>query len=105
MSERDGNTKSSWVDPDDAPEWPDDVWDRAEISVSGKVVREAMGTLTKRGRPPVAGEAKQQVTLRLAPDVVRFFKGTGSGWQTRLNAVLERHVREHGKVVPPADQK
>jgi uncharacterized protein (DUF4415 family) len=97
--------KRGSVDPDDAPEWPDDVWERAEISVGGKVVREATGTLTKRGRPPAAGEPKRQVTLRLAPDVLRFFKGSGSGWQTRLNAVLERHVREQGKSIPQAEQK
>lgn len=104
MSERERDIEGSWVDPDDAPEWPDEVWERAEVSVGGKVVREATGTLTRRGRPPVAGEAKQQVTLRLAPDVVRYFKGTGTGWQTRLNAVLERHVagtlRERRRSVP-----
>jgi len=77
---------------DEPIEWTDEMFDRAQISVGGKVVREATGTLTKRGRPPVAGEAKQQVTLRLAPQVVRHFKASGSGWQTRLNDVLERHV-------------
>lgn len=104
MSERERNIKPSWNDPDDAPEWSDDVWERAEISVGGHVVREATGTLTRRGRPPIAGEAKQQVTLRLAPDVVRYFKRSGTGWQTRLNAVLERHVagtlKEHRRSVP-----
>ncbi|MDQ4086924.1 MAG: BrnA antitoxin family protein [Pseudomonadota bacterium] len=79
-------------DEDEPFEWSDEMFDRARISVGGVVVREASGTITKRGRPPVAGEAKQQVTLRLAPQVVRYFKATGSGWQTRLNAVLERHV-------------
>jgi uncharacterized protein (DUF4415 family) len=92
MTGKERSTKPSWIDPDDAPELSDDVWNRAQIAVGGKVVREATGTLTRRGRPPVAGEAKQQVTLRLAPNVVRYFKETGSGWQTRLNAVLERHV-------------
>lgn len=92
MTERERDTKGGWIDPDDAPEWPDEVWDRAQISVGGKVVREATGTLTRRGRPPLGQESKQQVTLRLAPDVVRYFRESGSGWQTRLNAVLERHV-------------
>jgi uncharacterized protein (DUF4415 family) len=85
------NTKDSW-DPDTAPEIPDEAWDRAQISVGGKVVREASGTLTKRGRPPVGEEPKQQITLRLAPKVIRHFKQTGSGWQTRVNEVLERYV-------------
>lgn len=83
----------------DAPEWAADVFDRAEIADGGTVVRKAQGTLTKRGRPPVGETAKQQVTLRLAPQVVDHFRASGAGWQTRLNAVLERHVtgtlREH----------
>ena len=92
MIEKERNTKLSLSEEDEPVEWPDEVWDRAQISIGGVVIREATGTLTKRGRPPVAGEAKQQVTLRLAPTVVRHFRETGSGWQTRLNAVLERHV-------------
>jgi uncharacterized protein (DUF4415 family) len=106
MTEKERNTKDSWIDPDDAPEWPDEVWDRAQISVRGKVVREATGTFTRRGRPPVGDEPKQQVTLRLAPRVIRHFRETGSGWQTRLNAVLERHVAgtsaEHARSIPRA---
>jgi hypothetical protein len=42
--------------------------------------------------------------LRLAPKVLRYFKKTGSGWQTRMNAVLEHHVsgtlREHRRSMP-----
>ena len=74
--------KPSWVDPDDPLEWPDEVWDRAQFSVGGKVVRPAEGTLTKRGRPPMGDAAKQQVTLRLAPKVLEHFKASGTGWQT-----------------------
>lgn len=104
MSERKKDTRRDWIDPDDAPEWTDEMFDRARISVGGKVVREATGTLTRRGRPPVGDAPKQQVTLRLAPQVVRYFKGSGAGWQTRLNAVLERHVagtsEEHKRSMP-----
>ena len=106
MSARERNSKGEWIDPDDAPEWPDEVWDRAQFSIGGKVVREATGTLTRRGRPPVGDEPKQQVTLRLAPSVIRHFRESGSGWQTRLNAVLERHVagtsRERPRSLPRA---
>ena len=85
------NSDDSW-DPDTAPEIPDDAWDRAQIAIGGKIIRHATGTLTKRGRPPVGEATKQQVTLRLAPKVIDHFKATGSGWQTRLNAILERYV-------------
>lgn len=109
MTERERNTKLSLSEEDEPVEWPDEVWDRAQISVGGKVIREATGTLTKRGRPPVGDAPKQQVTLRLAPTVIRHFRETGSGWQTRLNAVLERHVagtsREHSRSTPRAVTK
>ena len=35
---------------------------------------------------------KQQLTLRLDQDVIDWFKGTGKGYQTRMNAVLRRYV-------------
>ena len=97
MNARKKSSKSSWVDPDDAPEWPHGVWDRAEFAIGGKVIREATGTLTKRGRPPVGDEPKQQVTLRLAPKVIRYFKQSGEGWQTRLNETLEKYVATAAK--------
>jgi uncharacterized protein (DUF4415 family) len=81
-----------WTDPDDAPELTPELARRGQISVGGKVVREATGTLTKRGRPPLGDEPKQQVTLRLAPKVIRYFKQSGDGWQTRLNETLEEYV-------------
>lgn len=98
MNESSKNSAHNWQDddnswdPDTAPEIPDWAWDHAQIAIGDKVIREATGTLTKPGRPPIGDEPKQQVTLRLTPDVIRFFKEAGSGWQTRLNAVLERHV-------------
>ena len=36
--------------------------------------------------------SKQQVTLRLDKDVLDFFKKTGKGYQTRLNAVLRTYM-------------
>ena len=92
MIEKERNTTLSLSDEDEPVEWPDEAFERAQLSVGGKVVREATGTLTRRGRPPAGEEPKQQVTLRLAPQVLRYFKESGSGWQTRLNAVLERYV-------------
>lgn len=93
------NSDDSW-DPETAPEWPDEVWDWAQISIGGKVIREATGTLTKRGRPPVGDQPKQQVTLRLPAEVLAYFKAGGPGWQTRLADVLARHAAE-AKSEPP----
>lgn len=91
MTGKSKDTKSNWND-DDIARWDDDVFERAEIAIGGKVVRKATGTLTKRGRPPIGEQSKQQVTLRLPRDVIRHFKAGGPGWQTRVSEVLERYT-------------
>ena len=35
---------------------------------------------------------KQQITLRLDPDVIGWFKRTGKGYQSRMGAVLRSYV-------------
>jgi len=42
-------------------------------------------------------ETKQQITLRLDPEVVRFFKRTGKGYQSRMGAVLRSYVEAKRK--------
>ena len=85
-------TRSTWVDPDDAPEWTDDQWDRAEISIGKVIVRPANGTLTKLGRPRSAAP-KKSVHLRLSPDVLAYFRKTGPGWQTRIDETLRKAAK------------
>lgn len=36
--------------------------------------------------------AKKQITLRLDDDIIAFFKESGKGYQTRMNAVLRAFV-------------
>jgi uncharacterized protein (DUF4415 family) len=80
-----------WDDPD-LPEWTEDQIARAEFRIGDRVIRPANGTLTKPGRPPEGDVAKQQVTLRLDPDVVDAFRAGGAGWQSRMNAALRKAV-------------
>jgi uncharacterized protein (DUF4415 family) len=48
----------------------------------------------KRGqRGPQVSPCKRQVTLRVDPDVLAFFKSTGPGWQTRMNRALREAMR------------
>jgi hypothetical protein len=35
----DSTSRKAWVDPDDAPEWTDEMVARAEISEGGKIIR------------------------------------------------------------------
>lgn len=87
---------SDWIDPDDAPELTAELADVAELRIGGKVVRPATGYLgpngVVRGRPPLRGTAKQQVTLRLDPDVIEKFREGGPGWQARMNEALRKAV-------------
>lgn len=48
-------------------------------------------TATKVGGP----DRKASMTMRVDPDVLAFFKGTGRGWQTRINAVLRSYMDHH----------
>ena len=49
-------------------------------------------------------EAKLAVSLRLDADVLRFFRGFGAGYQTRINEVLRSFMdaRQRAGLVPPA---
>ena len=87
MTKKPEMSAPAW-DDDDAPEWTDAQLDRAELSIGGKVVRPATGTLTRVGRPPIGAATKTQVTLRLDPDVLAKFREGGPGWQGRINAAL-----------------
>ena len=87
---------SDWIDPDDAPPLTSEFFEHGEIAVGGKVIRPATGYLgpngVVRGRPPLRGEAKRQVTLRLDPDVIAKFREDGPGWQGRINEALRKAV-------------
>ncbi len=101
MTENSATRPGEWIDPDDAPELPDDFGDFAEHSVGGVVILAATGVLTRDGmrpigRPPLGEKARKPVTMRLPPHVLAYFRGTGPGWQRRVAEVLERFVAEHG---------
>lgn len=74
------NTKTEWIDPDDAPELDDEWFDKATFKIGDKVIR--------RGRPP--GSTKSLVSLRLDQAVLDHFRAGGPGWQSRLNEALRK---------------
>jgi uncharacterized protein (DUF4415 family) len=49
-----------------------------------------------RGRP-AKPDRKVNQTLRLDPDVLAAYRQQGSGWQTRINAVLREHMPKRGR--------
>jgi uncharacterized protein (DUF4415 family) len=46
-----------------------------------------------RGRPALENP-RQQISIRLDPDVIEKFKSTGKGWQSRMNEILRKAVIE-----------
>ena len=95
MSENKPILPPEWDDPD-LPEGTEEMFDIAEFSIAGKVIRPATGYLgpngVVRGRPPLGDRAKRQVTLRLDPDVIDRFREGGPGWQGRINEALRKAV-------------
>lgn len=43
----------------------------------------------------VLPEPKAAVSIRLDKDVLKWFKSQGSGYQTKINAVLKTYVKAH----------
>jgi uncharacterized protein (DUF4415 family) len=77
------------LDPaDDAPELTDEWFAQADVMIGEEIIR--------RGRPK--GDAnKIPVSIRLSPEVLDHFRGTGPGWQTRIDETLKRSVRRARK--------
>jgi uncharacterized protein (DUF4415 family) len=70
-----------WNDPDDAPELTEAFFASAEIFDGGTFVRRAQGR-------PKSGAAKEQISVRLDPDVLAKLREAGPGWQTQINVLL-----------------
>ncbi|WP_111565041.1 BrnA antitoxin family protein [Rhizobium sp.] len=60
------------IDTSDIPELDDSFWSKAEL---------------------VEREGTEQVTLRIKKSVLQFYRSSGKGYQTRMNAVLESYAR------------
>ena len=73
-------TDTDWIDPDDAPEWTDEMFERAELRIGDTVIRPA--------RAP--GSPKRPISIRLDEDVLAHFRASGPGWQTRINEALRK---------------
>ena len=68
------------IDYSDIPATDSAFWDEAEVVM-----------------PPV----KTHLSLRLDEDIVAWFKQQGTGYQTRINAVLRSYVRAHSTKTKP----
>jgi uncharacterized protein (DUF4415 family) len=93
--EYDSNAHIPYDGPEDGPYDPNDdaavdaYWDKATIIYKGKVIR--------KGRGPQKEPTKERITIRLSPEVVQHFRASGEGWQSRLDAVLLKHLHRSKK--------
>jgi uncharacterized protein (DUF4415 family) len=78
----------------EVPELDRAFFEGARLRVGKRVIRDATGTYTQRGRPPLGETAKVQQSLRLSKEVLDHFRATGPGWQARIDEVLRRHVAD-----------
>lgn len=46
-------------------------------------------------RGPQKAPTKERITIRLSPEVVKRFRATGDGWQTKMDAALQDWLKSH----------
>jgi uncharacterized protein len=73
--------ESRWVDPDDAPHLDREWFESAEIREGDRLVCPAR----------VVGQSKKEtekeaVSIPIDADVLAYFRATGPGWQSQINA-------------------
>jgi len=62
----------------------------------GAVLKQGGVTLGRvRARGPNKRPPKEQVAIRLSPDVLAAFRADGPGWQTRIDAALRDWLKTH----------
>ena len=65
-------------------------------------VRKAHPHIPSHVRGPQKKPTKKQLTIRLNPEVVDYFKLQGKGWQSKINEVLADYVHSHNENDPGA---
>ena len=82
--------QASKIDRDN-PEWTaDDFQKAAHFSALPEGLR-----ATLKGRGANKAPTKERITIRLSPEIVSYFRGSGKGWQARINGVLKEWVAAH----------
>ena len=81
MEKKSVSTSLELADPDDAPELTEAMRDDAEYFHGDTFVRRG------RGRPKLETR-KEQINIRLDPDVLMLLRRHGPGWQTKINEML-----------------
>jgi uncharacterized protein (DUF4415 family) len=86
MQTKNASTSPLWVDPDDAPQLTEAMLDDAEFFRGDAFVRRGPGR-------PRSDAPKEQISVRLDPDVLAKLREAGPGWQSQINALLRSALR------------
>jgi uncharacterized protein (DUF4415 family) len=62
--------------------------------LSAKQLKALVPLRSLRGRPKLA-KPKQLVSVRYSAEVIEYFRGTGEGWQSRMDGVLREYVAKN----------
>ncbi len=82
---------------EDIPEWTEADYARARpMKEMFPDIIEAFERM-RGARGPQKSPVKERVGMRLDADIVRHFRDTGPGWQSRVNDVLRAHLASKGK--------
>lgn len=82
-----GYTKGDW-DAVDSPELTDE--ELATAKPFAEVFPDLAESIRRRG----PAKRKEAVSIRLDIDLLERLRATGNGWQSRVNDVLRKHVKE-----------
>lgn len=74
--------------PNETAEWSKADFENA-VHLSGVSAAEAVKAF-KHGRGPQKEPKKVAISIRLNPEIVTQFKCGGTGWQSRMEKVLEK---------------
>jgi uncharacterized protein (DUF4415 family) len=65
--------------------------DHDDLPLTEEQMGEMVPIRVLRGRPKLANK-KQLVSIRYSPEVIDYFRASGVGWQSRMDAVLKEYI-------------
>lgn len=83
------------AEDEDNPRTRPEDWDNAIVSHSYEELREKLAE-RRRARGAQKAPKKEQVAIRFSPEVLAYFRATGKGWHTRMDAALKEWIATQG---------
>jgi uncharacterized protein (DUF4415 family) len=78
------------------PDTENPEWTREDFAKSlslTELPQAVQRAIANRKRGPQVAPKKVAVSIRLSPEVVKAFRGSGAGWQTRVDEILRAHIK------------